>query len=687
MVVDLIQNAALLIALSVLYRALTVLRTQKPLLYRILTGVWFGLVAVAGMMMPFVYGEGVIFDGRSVILTLAGLFGGGTVTIIAATIAGLYRIYLGGAGVWAGVATIIFCSFIGLVFRRIFKNKPEKINWYMLFVVGVITHIIMLMCQLLFPWPIGLEIIKRIWIPVMLVFPFTFVLISSLIIFEEKRIKGEKAIRKAEALYRATLYSIGDGVITTNYIGLVQRMNPIAEKLTGWSEKEAIGKPLHLVFNIINEDSREEADSPYVKVMETCSVISLANHTLLISKNGNEIPISDSGAPIVDEAGNITGIVLVFRDQTNERYNRKRLEESEEQFRKLFENHAAVHLLVDPETSNIVNANHAAAQFYGWDVDQLKHMNMSQINTLGKEEILEAMMHAKLKKQSFFEFRHRLANGTIRDVEVFSSPIEIKGKHYLYSIVHDATEKKELFKEIVYAKNRAEESDRLKTAFLANMSHEIRTPLNGILGFTELLTMENNLSVKDREMYSKIINRSADSLMQIIDDILDISKLESGQLSIEKKPIQVNQLIEGLKLIYRQKMNEKNIENIQLNLLLPKQAITIETDEKRLSQIFINLIDNAFKFTSKGTISFGVSEMNNHSVTFVVSDTGIGIPKDMQALIFERFLQLSDGKTKNQGGTGLGLSIVKRLVELLGGVINVESEPGKGATFKFTLPV
>ncbi|MBN1986980.1 MAG: response regulator, partial [Prolixibacteraceae bacterium] len=289
-------------------------------------------------------------------------------------------------------------------------------------------------------------------------------------------------------------------------------------------------------------------------------------------------------------------------------------------------------------------------------------------------------------KRVYFEFKHRLANGQIRDVEVFSSRIEYKGEEMLHSIIHDITEKKRLMNELIDAKERAEESDRLKSAFLANMSHEIRTPLNGIVGFTSLLTNEKNLSETDKQSYSRIINKSTEGLLKIINDILDISRLETGKTIIEQKVFDVGKTLSSLYLIFNKKLKEAGKENVKLIQNEFPQKVQLNTDENRLIQIFSNLLDNALRFTHNGSIKFGISEIKNGHVEFFTSDTGIGISKEKQQMVFESFIQADSGMTRSYGGTGLGLTIVKKLVDLLGGKIVLESELGKGSRFSFSLP-
>jgi PAS domain S-box-containing protein len=241
--------------------------------------------------------------------------------------------------------------------------------------------------------------------------------------------------------------------------------------------------------------------------------------------------------------------------------------------------------------------------------------------------------------------------------------------------------------ELLKAKEKAEESDRLKMVFLSNISHEIRTPMNAIMGFSELL--ENpEISIDKQEKFTQIIRRRSADLLTIINDILEISKIDAGQFTIYDSPGNINDMFKELHQYYdaRNKMNNK--ENIIFNILSQinnKQAL-INGDFGRIKQIIMNLVDNAFKFTEEGTIDLGCYLSDNSQIVFYVKDTGIGIPEDKHNLIFERFRQIEETHKRKFGGTGLGLPICKGIAELMGGTIWLESEINKGSTFYFSIP-
>jgi PAS domain S-box-containing protein len=254
----------------------------------------------------------------------------------------------------------------------------------------------------------------------------------------------------------------------------------------------------------------------------------------------------------------------------------------------------------------------------------------------------------------------------------------------IFAICRDITERKLYEKQLQDAKIRAEEADKLKSAFLANMSHEIRTPMNAIVGFADLLGRVE-LKAEDRETFVNIIKSSSNSLLGLINDIIDLSKIEAEKININKTEINVNNSLLGIYTSYGSKINE-NIELVYDNAY-EKKTIQLITDPLRLKQIITNLIDNAIKFTDKGSINFGYRIIKNTRIQFYVKDTGIGIPESKQKIIFDRFRKLEEDGSKLYRGTGLGLTISKKLIELLNGNIWLESEQGKGSIFYFDLPL
>ncbi len=255
--------------------------------------------------------------------------------------------------------------------------------------------------------------------------------------------------------------------------------------------------------------------------------------------------------------------------------------------------------------------------------------------------------------------------------------------HYI-SIKEDITKRKQMEQELINALDKAECSDKLKDAFLRNLSHEIRTPLNAIVGFSKLLTI-NGVTPTEMDEYTSIIINSSNQLLSIVNDVLTVSRIQTGQEVMTIKPIPINSIVDNLYVIFTLQAEAKSLE-LSISKEVNDLSFTILTDETKLTQILSNLLNNAVKFTNTGSIEFGYTIRGNE-IEFFVKDTGIGISKESQEVIFERFRQAETSISRTFGGTGLGLSISKAFAEMLNGSIRVDSEPGKGSTFYFSMPL
>lgn len=364
---------------------------------------------------------------------------------------------------------------------------------------------------------------------------------------------------QAERL-RTTLASIGDAVIATDSEGRITTMNAVAEELTGWSMAEALGQPLEVPFRIVNEETRKTVESPVARALREGVIVGLANHTILISKNGREWPIDDSAAPIRCAEGEIVGCVLVFRDITE-------------------------------------------------------------------------------RKQSEMELRQLAAD--------------------------------------------LSEADRRKDEFLATLAHELRNPLAPVRNAVELLRVKGPDS-PELNWGREVIERQIGHLTRLIDDLLDISRITRNKLELRKQRVELTDVIQGAVETSRPVIEQGGHE---LTVTLPKQPVYLDADLVRLSQVFMNLLTNAAKYTEeRGKIRL-TAERQNGEVIVSVKDTGVGIPVDKLPRLFELFFQVDRSLERSQGGLGIGLSLVRRLVELHGGKVEARSDgPTTGSEFIVRLP-
>ena len=378
-------------------------------------------------------------------------------------------------------------------------------------------------------------------------------------------------------------------------------------------------------------------------------------------------------------------IFVLFDDITQRRQAEEKLRESEERYRVFINSTDDMAFLKDDQFRYIL-VNRSNAAFLG----------VKEAAVIGKTDFeLMPEKSAQLCRDSDISVfstdlvivNEEQVGDRIYETHKFKVPLN-NGKYGVGGYVRDITDRKHAEMEILKAKEKAEESDRLKSVFLQNMSHEIRTPMNAIMGFSNLLT-ENFGNIDKLQSFTSIISQRCSDLLNLINEILDLSKIETGQLSIHMEEFNLSDLFADLHeffINHRHKIGKTHIE-LQFTSVCSPKNMHICADSGKLKQIFINLIHNAFKFTSQGSVKFGcIADQHNNNLTFFVSDTGMGIPEEKQALIFQRFMQLDTQSTRQQGGTGLGLAIVKGLVELLGGEITLKSTVGEGTTFYFSIP-
>jgi PAS domain S-box-containing protein len=359
---------------------------------------------------------------------------------------------------------------------------------------------------------------------------------------------------------------------------------------------------------------------------------------------------------------------------------------------KILDNMAEGVILVRMSDGIIIYINSRFDEMFGYEKGELLHKHVNTIDAGGSDGGKGAAVFKKILEQGFANnviLRHKRKDGSTFYGETNASLLsDPKGNPYgVIVTTRDITKRINDEKELLKAKEKAIESDRLKSAFLANMSHEIRTPMNGIVGFADLVK-NRNISSGKRNKYLDIILDRSKHLLNIINDIIDISKIEAGEINIIKKEFNLNKMLRKLYSFFESEIQIKDFRDVELSLKsgLEDNDSIIYTDPIRLQQILTNLISNAFKFTNKGFIEYGYTITDKETLNFYVKDTGIGLSRKEQNIIFDRFRQGENRDNELTHGTGLGLSISKGLIEFLGGKIWVKSKKGSGSTFYFDIP-
>ncbi len=486
--------------------------------------------------------------------------------------------------------------------------------------------------------------------------------------------------KKSEFKFRNLIESTNTGYVIIDNSGNVIDANQEYVELTGHNKlDEIIGR------SVLEWTSDDELETNMLAVEDCLKNGYIRNFVITyIDKNGNRKPVEINATLL--ETDNKQEIFALCRNITERTKMEQALRESEERFSKAYMTSPISFLIANLDDGKIIEANEAFSNFSGYAHEEALASSTITLNFWVEEEDRLQMINTLRSGKAVvcMETRLQAKNGKIVTGLLSAQVIHLNNKICIISSFEDITERKNAEIELIKAKEKAEESDRLKTAFLQNMSHEIRTPLNAIMGFSSLLTGCNDNKIKI-EKFSRIINQRCNDLLDIINDILDISKIESGQLEVNPEECNLSSLFEELRIFFKEYQIRMGKEHLKLSIIAPSD-IFIVTDKVKLLQIIINLVSNALKFTNEGKIEFGCKYDANKNLLFYVSDTGIGIPQDKQNIIFERFAQLNQGERKNIGGTGLGLSIVKGLINLLGGEMYLDSEPNKGSTFSFRIP-
>ncbi len=493
-------------------------------------------------------------------------------------------------------------------------------------------------------------------------------------------------LQLSEEKLAVTLNSIGDGVIATDAEARVTLLNPLAEELAGWTQAQARGRLVSEIFHVVNKETRESALIPVLETLAKGVIQGMANHTVLISRQGSECDIADSCAPIRDRDGLVIGAVLVFRDVTGDYAAQQALRDQQFYTRSLIESNIDALMTTDPE-GIITDVNNQMETLTGCSREEL--IGAAFKNYFTDSVRAEAGIKLVLSegKVTDYELTARAKDGQETIVSYNATNFHdrdgvLKG---VFAAARDVTERKrwdrvlhENTLELEAAKAVAEKANLAKSDFLSSMSHELRSPLNAILGFAQLMDSdEPPPSVAQKSSIDQILHAGW-YLLELINEILDLAVVESGRLALSLEPVSLPEVI-----LECQAMIEPQARKRGITMTFPKFAkpCYIKADHTRVKQVIINLLSNAIKYNNAGgSVTLSCTPSDESFIRICVKDTGVGLSAQNLAQLFQPFNRLGQ-EAGGEEGTGIGLVVSKRLVELMQGRIGVESTVNAGSNF------
>jgi PAS domain S-box-containing protein len=480
--------------------------------------------------------------------------------------------------------------------------------------------------------------------------------------------------RELETL-EVTLKSIGDAVIVTDIAGRVTFLNPVAERVTGWSRADAENQPFEKIFHIVNEHTGKPVEHPVAKVLETGGIVGLANHTILITRDGRRIPIDDSGAPVRQANGELTGIVVVFRDVSE----RKRAEHERAWLAAIIDSSGDA--IASKTLDGIVTSwNPGATSLFGYEAAEIVGKPITTIipPELHSEEVEILARLRRGERIDHYETVRVAKDGRRIDISLTISPIRSEDGTIIGAskIARDVTERKR-------AERLLREADQQKDEFLATLAHELRNPLAPICAAAELLKSAKSLAPELRAA-TAILERQARHMTHLVDDLLDISRITSGRIRLHQEVVELRDVLKSVIETHRQ---SAETARHQVTVSISAGPVHVSGDRVRLAQILSNILHNAVKYTPPGGRIGIALHTEDRQAVVSIRDNGMGIPAEKLEHIFEPFAQLDASYEHGDGGLGIGLTLAKRLVELHGGRIEARSAGrGQGTEFLIHLP-
>lgn len=502
-----------------------------------------------------------------------------------------------------------------------------------------------------------------------------------------RRRQAEQQLAMERDRLAVTFASIGDAAVVTDPEGRIELFNPTAQLLTGWPENEARGQPLENVFRIVNEQTRKPVENPVAKVLRTGAVVGLANHTVLIARDGRDVPISDCAAPIRGTDGQLLGVILIFRDDTDSRRSAAALRESETLYRAIGESIPFGAWICEPN-GDVRYLSDSFLQMTGMTLDG--HVQANWASRVHPEDLQPTLDHWRrcVETGSFWdcEYRIRSAEGPYRWILSRGVPVRnAEGKVTAWAGMNlDITQMRQLQDELIRKTEELTVADRQKDEFLATLAHEMRNPLAPIMSAVQILYRTDGTGPQ-YAWARDVIERQTRHLTRLVDDLLDVSRISRGKVILNKQPLELAAIVNHAMETSRPLIQA---HGHSISLSLPSEPVWIEGDLIRIAQVVSNLLNNAAKYSEPNRQVWLTAAKENGQAVIRVQDAGVGISPEVLPRIFDLFAQADRSLDRSKGGLGIGLSLVKKLVALHGGSVEAKSEGiGKGSEFIVRLPL